>query len=74
MSAPAQFEQEAPTHHVPKRPVGLNPSPGSAKLLRQGTPTLSGMFGNQVPDKRYVFACENPASVSYVRFHGRQIA
>jgi hypothetical protein len=74
MSAPAQFEQQTPTNHVPKRPILLNPSPGPAKLLRQRPPTLSGMFGNQAPDKCYVLPCDRPASVSYLRFHGRGIA
>jgi hypothetical protein len=46
MAFPFQAQQESPANHVFEVTVGLNPVPGVAYFLRQGTPAIFGMVCN----------------------------
>jgi hypothetical protein len=43
MPSAVKLKHQASAHHIFKRPVGLNPIPGTAKLFRQDAAAVIGI-------------------------------
>src|SRR3989304_2293655 len=70
---PGKMKHQPPTHHVPKRPVGLPPIPGLTKLPGKHPTTVATVLRNELPDKDDFFVRDRSASVSHHRLHAQDI-
>jgi hypothetical protein len=68
-----KMKHQPPTHHVPKRPVGLHPAPSLTKLPGKHPAAVAYVPGNELPDKDDFFVRHRFASVSNHRFHAQDI-
>src|SRR5450432_3522039 len=64
-----ELEQQAAAHHVTQRTVGLLPLPRLAELRRESPPAGGWILCDQLPNKRDVFRCNDPATILTIEGH-----